>query len=282
MPILYVLSGPDIGKTYEVGEGATLGRTAECDVVLRGNSVSRKHARIELDGDRWYLLDLASRNGIRLAGERVEEIALKDGLNFQVGDLELRFRHVAQGGQSAPSAPKPAARVEPEPEEQIEFADEDELELEEESAGSDDADGGIEFEDESLFDAPQPAPKRAEPKRVKPGPGAARPAPSKAGPAAPNRQAERMAKAGIRASKAGSGNVALGGRPALRFSNNAQSSGFLTSDLGQYPLWVRMLAGIAALALFAGLFYFAMRGTSSLKERAAGSGDGDAAEVVGE
>ena len=50
MPRLYVLSGPDVGRSYAVDDGSVLGRARDCDVALRGASVSRHHARVERDG----------------------------------------------------------------------------------------------------------------------------------------------------------------------------------------------------------------------------------------
>jgi predicted component of type VI protein secretion system len=266
MPILYVLSGPDIGKTYDVGEGAVLGRVADCDVVLRSASVSRKHARLELDGERWVLTDIGSANGLWLEGKRVEDIELEDGLSFRVGELELRFRHVAQGAVGALRAQ--VASTEPEPE----------LESFEEEPEPAEESGGIEFEDESLFDAapklqkaPISAPMPAAPEKPK--------APPKS---APNRQAERLAAAGIQLGQASAGRGSEGGRPILQYSRNNDSAGFLTSDLGQYPLWIRFVAGFAAVAVFGAIFYFAMQGAQSLKGRAVDKASTEFEDSAGE
>ena len=57
MPVLYVLSGSDVGRTYEVVDGALLGRVSQCDVVLRDSSVSRTHARLERRGEGWVVVE---------------------------------------------------------------------------------------------------------------------------------------------------------------------------------------------------------------------------------
>ena len=69
MPRLYILSGPDLGKSFDVEDGATIGRKAECAVYLRDASVSRHHARLERAADGWKIVDTQSRNGVSVRGD---------------------------------------------------------------------------------------------------------------------------------------------------------------------------------------------------------------------
>ncbi len=300
MPTLFVLSGPDIGRTFELGDGAVLGRSPECEAPLRGASVSRRHARLEARGADWFLVDLGSRNGIRRGELREEELRLEDGGTLAVGDVELRFRLEVVGETAAPppraaSRPSPsaAAVTAPARDEALSGpADGDSLggdSLGWDSLDADAADGagpedddGIVFEDEELFDAPPPAPVAVEPEapaRPARGP-AARPAPSRpapdgpARPAGPSRAAERLARAGIRPRPGTEGGgVHDGGRPILQYSREASGGGLLSADLSQYPGWVRALAGLVALGLFVLLFWIAFRMASSLGERDLGGAD---------
>jgi len=60
------------GKRYVVGpEGATLGRSRECDVVVDDANVSRKHAEIRPGPHGWTIADLGSTNGTRVNGRAV-------------------------------------------------------------------------------------------------------------------------------------------------------------------------------------------------------------------
>ena len=53
--------------------GTTLGRGADCDVVLDDDRVSRAHAKIYQDPfGRWIIEDLGSHNGLLVDGQRVE------------------------------------------------------------------------------------------------------------------------------------------------------------------------------------------------------------------
>lgn len=98
---LYVLSGPDLGRSFPLGERTTLGRSDECDLVLRERSISRQHAVLVQTGERWFVEDLGSTNGISKDGKRAPRIELADGDEFKLGDLLLRLR---LGAPAAPSA----------------------------------------------------------------------------------------------------------------------------------------------------------------------------------
>jgi predicted component of type VI protein secretion system len=89
---LFILSGRDVGRSFDIGESAVLGRVAECEVTLHDRSISRKHARVHFTGERWIVEDLGSRNGMRFHDKRVAEIELKDHDEFVLGDLPIRFR----------------------------------------------------------------------------------------------------------------------------------------------------------------------------------------------
>ena len=115
MARFYVLSGPDLGHNAQLQSGQTIGRSESCALVLHDNSVSRTHARLEQRGERWFLVDAGSRNGITVAGLRQSQLELCDGLELKLGEVELRVR-------LAPAAARaPAPLVEEEVEEEIEL-----------------------------------------------------------------------------------------------------------------------------------------------------------------
>ncbi|RYZ70568.1 MAG: FHA domain-containing protein, partial [Proteobacteria bacterium] len=68
----------------------TLGRSRKCDLMVRHPSVSGEHATLfERDGKVW-IKDLGSRNGIRVATGLQDEIQLREGSSFDVGDIRCR------------------------------------------------------------------------------------------------------------------------------------------------------------------------------------------------
>jgi hypothetical protein len=74
----------------------TLGRSEECEVTIEDPLVSRRHAQIAVDGDEVRVIDLGSRNGVRLNGHPVEGSALlADGDRVRIGTQDLVFTRVA-------------------------------------------------------------------------------------------------------------------------------------------------------------------------------------------
>ena len=93
MYLLEVLSGPLDGKTWRFDREITIGRddaVAEACLAL-DRYVSRRHAKLEIDGSSLRLVDLRSRNGTRLGGKPVVgEVPLPVGVPFIVGRTILR------------------------------------------------------------------------------------------------------------------------------------------------------------------------------------------------
>ena len=81
MLVLEVIDGPDLGNTYPlpVGEPQLIGRSSE-SLPLTDPTVSRRHAELTPDDDKWFLRDLDSANGTFLNGRRlVDRVALRQG-----------------------------------------------------------------------------------------------------------------------------------------------------------------------------------------------------------
>ncbi len=92
MPALLLLTGPAAGQRHEVKGEVVLGRSPSCEIPLEDSKVSRRHAKIVLDGGQARVTDLGSRNGTLVNGEKIEgEVILLPGDQFQVGDSTVLF-----------------------------------------------------------------------------------------------------------------------------------------------------------------------------------------------
>jgi diguanylate cyclase (GGDEF)-like protein len=92
-PTITVLTGVDAGLVVAAEEVVTLGRGAECTLVLSDPGVSRAHARIhEYDGGAG-ITDLGSKNGTFVDGNRAQTtLVLPSTCVIQVGpNVALRY-----------------------------------------------------------------------------------------------------------------------------------------------------------------------------------------------
>ncbi|MCZ6598433.1 MAG: FHA domain-containing protein [Planctomycetota bacterium] len=219
MPQIFVLGGKDVGRSFDVSKAAVLGRGTDCDVRLADRSVSRRHARIESDGGRWFVVDLGSRNGVKLRGERVQRAELADHDEIVLGELPLRFRLTGPTEDAAPApetepeitlepAPEPASGPKPEPEPASGFELEEDIQL-----------------GETVTARPRRGPPLPGPELEPPEP---EPKPPSVLSERERRRAEILAQPG---------------------------AGFLSGDLSQSPLWIRWSTYLLVTAVMVGLFY---------------------------
>ena len=89
---LVVLTTELAGMEFMLGRASVvIGRTDENDVQLNHRSISRHHAKIVRDGDRYTIVDLQSANGVRVNGDDYERIELNPGDIVELGHVKMRF-----------------------------------------------------------------------------------------------------------------------------------------------------------------------------------------------
>jgi DNA-binding winged helix-turn-helix (wHTH) protein len=85
-----------------------LGRDAEVG-GFESTTVSRRHARIVIDGQGAFLEDLGSKNGTFVRGTRITREQLSDGDRIELGSVVLTFK-AASGDHSTRTWRKPSAQ----------------------------------------------------------------------------------------------------------------------------------------------------------------------------
>jgi hypothetical protein len=84
--------GGRAGETFAPAGARTLiGRSPECDVFLDDVTVSRRHAELLQEGDRYTIRDLGSLNGTFVNRARVESAELHDDDEVQIGKYRMTF-----------------------------------------------------------------------------------------------------------------------------------------------------------------------------------------------
>jgi hypothetical protein len=73
----------------------TIGRSPECDCIVGDPTVSRRHAQLHRQDERWIIRDLGSRNGTWVNGMRVtEETEVRPGDRISFGTTAFHLRCV--------------------------------------------------------------------------------------------------------------------------------------------------------------------------------------------
>ena len=85
-----VVDGPDKKKRVTLtAEPIRIGTSSSCELQLTDASVSAMHAEIVIRGDGYAIRDMRSKNGVRIAGYRVDGACLVDGMRIELGETTL-------------------------------------------------------------------------------------------------------------------------------------------------------------------------------------------------
>ena len=89
---LVVLTAPTPGKEFDLtAELYVVGRTEDANCRIDHQSISRAHARLDLESGKWTISDLDSINGIFVNEMRKDDYVLKAGDIIRLGTVEIRF-----------------------------------------------------------------------------------------------------------------------------------------------------------------------------------------------
>jgi 3',5'-cyclic-nucleotide phosphodiesterase len=89
MDKLYILSGPDMGQSFEVGSDPVyVGRSAFNTIKISDKAVSRRHLKILKRGHRYFIKDLESENGTFISGREISagvDTEVDEGVPIVIG-----------------------------------------------------------------------------------------------------------------------------------------------------------------------------------------------------
>jgi len=92
---LIVTKGNRVGKEFHLHEkDTTIGRSADNDVVLNDEAVSRNHAKVRLEADGYHVYDLAATNPTLVNDQPISRHHLKEGDRVQFGNTVLVFKEL--------------------------------------------------------------------------------------------------------------------------------------------------------------------------------------------
>ena len=89
---LLLLDCGKVAKQLPLGKGrCVIGRAEDTDLTLISNDVSRHHAAVVFQDNRYVLEDLHSTNGTFVNGQAIEHHTLNSGDEISVGDYSILF-----------------------------------------------------------------------------------------------------------------------------------------------------------------------------------------------
>ncbi|NUL44838.1 FHA domain-containing protein [Cellulosimicrobium funkei] len=90
--LLVAHAGPNQGARFLLDQDSTLaGRHPNADIFLDDVTVSRKHAEFRRSGEGFVIVDSGSLNGTYVNHDRVDSVALRSGMEVQIGKFRLTF-----------------------------------------------------------------------------------------------------------------------------------------------------------------------------------------------
>lgn len=80
-----------------------VGRAKECHLRLKSEHISAKHCLLEMRDSFWYVVDLQSKNGVKVGGKRCinQQLNPKDVLS--IGPFRFQIMYYPQGDEPSPT-----------------------------------------------------------------------------------------------------------------------------------------------------------------------------------
>ncbi len=111
MARIIATSGLSRGAEYKLTGSSIIGRHEQSEVVLPDRRASRKHARIDQVGSKFFIEDLGSRNGTLVNSKAVKRQDLRAGDELTICQSRFVFRADAAPPPPPPSGAKLAAAL---------------------------------------------------------------------------------------------------------------------------------------------------------------------------
>ena len=93
--VIYTKEPTMLGKRIVLDQAIMrIGRGTDNNIVLDGDSVSRRHAHFERRNDAWYAVDDGSTNGTYVNERKVDKHELVDNDVITMGKTNFRFKSI--------------------------------------------------------------------------------------------------------------------------------------------------------------------------------------------
>ena len=98
--MVFIHRGPSRGARFLItSEGASIGRSPSSNIFLDDVTVSRTHATIKRESDRFIFTDSGSLNGSYINNQQTSSHQLSTGDEIQIGKFHMLFISSTQSGE---------------------------------------------------------------------------------------------------------------------------------------------------------------------------------------
>jgi pSer/pThr/pTyr-binding forkhead associated (FHA) protein len=84
-----IISGAPVGQRYPLKKSNIIGRSPDCEIQFPEDSISRKHARLDIIGGALKITDMGSANGCMINGTKITSAYARPGDVLKIGQMEL-------------------------------------------------------------------------------------------------------------------------------------------------------------------------------------------------
>lgn len=111
---LVVISSNFAGQKFPLDQKEmVIGRSEDCDIIIDHRSVSSTHAKVVREGHESYkIVDLNSRNGLKVDGDEYKSLHLERGDVVELGHVKFRFVAPGENYVFTPQSSSEEIRVE--------------------------------------------------------------------------------------------------------------------------------------------------------------------------
>jgi pSer/pThr/pTyr-binding forkhead associated (FHA) protein len=115
MARLIITTGPEAGKELQLSDTQVIGRLPSNAIPIKDEGSSRQNTRLYRSHGKFTAIDLNSKNGTFVNGDKVDRAELKDGDQITIGSTSFRFVAEASDEKPAEAGPRGARAQAPRP-----------------------------------------------------------------------------------------------------------------------------------------------------------------------
>ncbi len=92
-PTIVIQSGPNKGQQFQINRDNLIIGRQEGDVIIKDDTISRRHAEIIKNNGKYFIRDNNSTNGTYINNNRVNQSPLSNGDIIRLGNIQMMFKN---------------------------------------------------------------------------------------------------------------------------------------------------------------------------------------------